>query len=327
MRLPNGPVASLVLGLGTCLSAGCAGDAARTPGDAVSGLYGILIDAHVTGAPTPDQLTALAPFLSEELVELLGAAGALRDSAAAADPDEKPPFADGDLFSSLFEGPTSLDVQDPAPDARRLAVRFTRGDEPTVRWTDTVVVAEEGGRLVVDDVVYAGDWDFANRGTLRGTLRSGLEARSADWTLRLDGIGAIRVGMTVREVEALLGGSARIERIEPGDVCAYAYLSSVPEGISFMLAWDTVVRVQVDTPGFHTGAGVGAGSTEASVLERYAGLIRVEPHPYTGPEGHYLIVDDPARPGFRLIFETDGRVVTGFRAGRLPEADLIEGCA
>jgi len=146
------------------------------------------------------------------------------------------------------------------------------------------------------------------------------------WTVRVDGMGVVQVGMTIVEVERLVGGAARIERIEPDEACGYAYSAALPAGTSLMLSGDTVVRVNVDTKGIRTEAGVEVGGTEAGTLERYLGIVRVEPHPYTGPEGHYLIVDDPAHPQFRLIFETDGKVVTSFRAGRRSEVDLIEGC-
>lgn len=144
--------------------------------------------------------------------------------------------------------------------------------------------------------------------------------------LRFDGIGPIRVGLPIAEVERLVGATARIERIEPGDECGYAYLPPLP-GLALMLAGDTVVRVDVSGTHIRSEAGAGVGTPEADVLARYRGMVRVESHPYTGPEGHYLIVDDPSRPGLRMIFETDGRVVTDVRAGRPQETDLIEGCA
>jgi len=302
-----------------------------SPADVVAGLYAMLIDSAVTGAPTRPQLAAISPYLSAELRGLLDEAAALRDAEAAAHPDEKPPFAEGDLFTSLFEGPTGLAILASGDGAaeRRVVVQFSDDRAtPAVTWTDTVAIVEEAGRLVVADVVYGGTWDFANRGSLLETLHGNLHPPARpDWTLRLDGIGPVRVGMTLAEVERLLGGTTRIERIEPGDECGYAYLSAMPAGLSLMLAGDTVVRANVDTTGFRDAAGVAVGSAEADVLSRYQGRVRVEEHPYTGPEGHYLIVDDPARPGFRLIFETDGRMVTSFRGGRLPEVDLIEGCA
>jgi hypothetical protein len=152
-------------------------------------------------------------------------------------------------------------------------------------------------------------------------------APAAAWVLRFDGIGAVQVGMALAEVERIMGEAARIERIEPGERCGFAYFASLPAGVALMLDGDTVVRVDVSIAGVLTEAGAGLGSAESDVVNRYAKMIRVEPHPYTGPEGHYLIADDPAHPHMRIIFETDGSVVTGMRAGRIPEVDLIEGCA
>jgi hypothetical protein len=94
-------------------------------------------------------------------------------------PNEKPPFADGDLFSSLFEGPTSLIVlangDDAGDPSGHLAVQFTHDrSTPAVTWTDTLVIGQRAGRLVVADVIYGGTWDFATRGSLLETLRSAL---------------------------------------------------------------------------------------------------------------------------------------------------------
>ena len=329
----------VILNLGVCalLSASCSTGGTATPGDPIQALYGIVIDSLVSGAPTEAQLAAMTPFLSGELHELLQGASARRNRDIEEFPDEEPSYADGSLFTSLFEGPTSLAILADAggTDSRRLAVRFTYDRvPPSITWIDTVVVVEEDGRLVVGDVVYGGDWAYANRGSLLGTLRASLrpnplagDSPSTPWTLRLDGFGPVRVGMTLAELEPLLGGTVRIERIEPEDSCGYAYLSALPAGTSVMLDGTTVVRVNVDTTGIVTESGIGVGDAELDVLARYAGRIRVEEHPYTGPDGHYLIVEDPARPGFRLILETDGRIVISFRAGRLPEVDLIEGCA
>lgn len=310
--------------------AGC-GQAARTePAAPVHGLYGALIERRVTGAPSTEQLARISPHLSTELRTLLDSARAVREAEVATHPGEKPLLSEGDLFTSLFEGPTAFDPLPgiPASDGHLVPVRFRDGrPSPPVEWTDTVVVIREAGTPVVADVRYGGTWDFANRGSLRTSLRLALRPDGfANWVLEMQGIGPIRIGMTVAHAAGLLG-TPRIDRIEPEDACGYAWFPRAPEGVSFMLAGDTLVRTNVDTTGFRTATGVGVGSRETEVLAAYAGMVRVEPHPYTGPEGHYLIVDDPAVSGFRMIFETDGTVVTSLRAGRLPEVDLIEGCA
>lgn len=149
---------------------------------------------------------------------------------------------------------------------------------------------------------------------------------TAAWRLDMDGIGPGRVGMTVASLERLLG-AAKVDRIEDGDVCGYADFANLPEGVSFMVARDTIVRANVDAAGVRTAEGLGVGSTEAEIKAVFGNRVTVELHPYTGPEGHYLVITDPSRPNFRMIFETDGKVVTSFRAGREPEVRLIEGCA
>jgi hypothetical protein len=75
-----------------------------------------------------------------------------------------------------------------------------------------------------------------------------------------------------------------------------------------------------------TEAGAGVGDSEARIRSLYPGL-EVEPHKYV--EGHYLIVRPPAAvdSNYRIIFETDGKRVTSYRAGRMPEVRWIEGCS
>ncbi|MGQ0538137.1 MAG: hypothetical protein ACT4R6_04255 [Gemmatimonadaceae bacterium] len=51
------------------------------------------------------------------------------------------------------------------------------------------------------------------------------------------------------------------------------------------------------------------------------------PHKYTGPTGHYVIVQTTGDTLHRLIFETDGSRVVRFRAGRSPAVDYVEGCS
>jgi hypothetical protein len=356
------------------LASGCGArpQPSSSPADAVRALYAELMDRRVSGAPTEDQLVALRPLISTELHDLLREARRLRDDEADAHPDEKPPFAEGDLFTSLFEGATGFEIigdeggrdgagRDGAggDDLHRIPVRFSYGREtPAFVWTDTVVVLRERGRWVVGDVRYGGAWDFANGGGLVDGLRGALEDDAADaadaanaanmadpashetesgsagdgvagspLVLRFDRLGPVRMGMTVAQVRGALGGTARVDRIDPGESCGHVVFSALPEGLSFMVAGDTVVRAEVRVPGVWAEGGGAVGMLEAEVLSRYRGRVRVEPHPYMGPEGHYLVVDDAARRGLRMIFETDGSRVTAVRAGRLPEVDLIEGCA
>ena len=152
--------------------------------EAVSLFYTALAKLRPSGAPTPEQRNELAPLMSMELVDLLQRADAARAAARAAAPMEKPPFTDGDLFSSLFEGPTAFTVGEPQTGAAgewRVPVTLTHSmgaaDTKPTQWTDTIVLREESGRFVVTDIAFGGQWDFANKGALLAGLRAGLEGQ------------------------------------------------------------------------------------------------------------------------------------------------------
>ena len=156
---------------------GCAGGSASTVEEVVRQLYTVRRASHMTGAPAPSELTAMTPYLSAELVTLLRQARELHDAEAARSPGDKPAFAEGDLFSSLFEGPTAWEVLADSVEgtSHRLAVRFTyEAEPPAVHWIDRVVVIRERGWLVVADVEYGGDWDFGNKGALVSSLKAAL---------------------------------------------------------------------------------------------------------------------------------------------------------
>lgn len=160
------------LALGASLAA-CAPKAKVAPGAVVEGFYAQLLSLPIYGAPDSAQVARIAPVFSDSLVAEFRAARRLADSAATAHPDEKPPFADGDLFTSLFEGPTSFFVmgtQDGPP--TRVLVHFEhREGNSSVEWVDTVYVARRDTSWVITDVAYGGTWPMAARGRLTGRLR------------------------------------------------------------------------------------------------------------------------------------------------------------
>ena len=145
--------------------------------EVVEQFYAATIAQQVAGAPTAPQLDALAPFLSDTLRALLAAARQRSQADSAREPHEKPAFADGDLFSSLFEGPNVVEVlADSARGSLQVAtVRMTStGATPPVTWTDRVLLTRRGNRYVIDDIEYGGQWGFASKGSLRASLVAGL---------------------------------------------------------------------------------------------------------------------------------------------------------
>lgn len=147
-----------------------------------------------------------------------------------------------------------------------------------------------------------------------------------DSTAHASGFGPVRTGMTVAEAEHALGAPLVLlgPRMEP---CHYLAVDGQP-GVAFMIIDGRIARVDVRRHAtVQTAEGAGIGDTEARIHALYPGRVEVQPHKYA--EGHYLIVTPaaPADSAYRLIFETDGKRVTTFRTGRLPEVGWVEGCS
>jgi hypothetical protein len=143
------------------------------------------------------------------------------------------------------------------------------------------------------------------------------------------GIGSVRVGMTINEVQRVAG--VRLVQTPSGGEeygCFYYEPSSSPSGVSFIVTNGRIARVDINNPRIATIRGVGIGDTENRIKSVYSRQIQVTPHTYmTG--GHYLtfIPKDSADKNYRIVFETDNNRVIQYRAGRLPEVEYVEGCA
>ena len=148
-------------------------------------------------------------------------------------------------------------------------------------------------------------------------------------TVTGDGFGALRFGMKVAEAEAALGH--KLVPLNPDDVddeaCRYYRPEGALPGLSFMTENGVVVRLDVeDTQEIKTDTGAKIGDGEPHVLELYKGRVEVQPHKYTGPEGHYLVVKG-GDGKVQLVFETDGAKVLNYRAGVEPQVQYVEGCS
>jgi len=158
------------------------------------------------------------------------------------------------------------------------------------------------------------------------------EADDTAWTVRFDGAGPLRVGMTFDEARAALGGDLRMSDLVVGmdegpGRCDHPLSARLPAGAMVMVEGRRVVRVEVDSGAVATAEGARIGDTEERIQQLYPGRVTVQPHKYT--DGHYLVVR-PAEASdttHLLVFETDGRVVQRFRGGQKPQVEYVEGCA
>jgi hypothetical protein len=141
-----------------------------------------------------------------------------------------------------------------------------------------------------------------------------------------DGFAGVKFGMKVAEAEAVLG--QRLKSIGEGEGnCSYVEPDGANKGMLFMVVDGTIARLDVqENITIVTDTGAKIGDTEQHVLDVYKGRTAVQPHKYTGPEGHYVLVlgaDGKAQ----IVFETDGGKVVSYRAGRQPEVEWVEGCS
>ena len=85
-----------------------------------------------------------------------------------------------------------------------------------------------------------------------------------------------------------------------------------------------IARFDVSETGYATDIGAKVGDTEDEIKRLYERMFKVSPHKYV--DGHYITIEMKGGK-YGIIFETDGKHVTSFRAGRFPEVGYIEGCS
>ena len=170
---------------------------AATPQAAVTGFLNWRINSQITGTPDAEQLEAMAPYISAELHGLLQKAReeyeGIRPSPLALSrerergsrlkpslKERKRLLGESDLFSSMFEGPTSFSMGDVETqgDEHVVSVRFMSGRQlPAINWIDRVRVVQENGHYVVADVEYANHWSLGSHATLLGVLQGAAARR------------------------------------------------------------------------------------------------------------------------------------------------------
>jgi hypothetical protein len=146
--------------------------------------------------------------------------------------------------------------------------------------------------------------------------------------LGTNGLGPVLVGMTVAQAQQASGRRFTTGEASEGSSCTYSRPAGL-SGVSFMVIDGVIARVDVDRESqVTTFRGAKVGDSEARIKSLYGSQITVEPHQYVRG-GHYLVFvpRDRADRDFRVIFETDGKKVTRFRSGRLPEVSYVEGCS
>ncbi|HUQ80214.1 MAG TPA: hypothetical protein VM076_03690 [Gemmatimonadaceae bacterium] len=147
---------------------------------------------------------------------------------------------------------------------------------------------------------------------------------STAWTVTPSGVGPIRVGMTADDLRRVAGDFT--VPVGAGE-CTYVRPANAPSGVAVMLASGSVARVDVDSTGVQSDAGVAIGDSASRASTAYAGRVSTTPHKYV-QGGQYLTVRSasPADSSLRIVFESEAGRITRFRSGRVPEVEQVERC-
>jgi hypothetical protein len=146
--------------------------AQASPRSVASEFYTLVIRNHPVGLPNARQMRSFRPYLSRGLRSLFNRARKEQAEAMRAHPDDKPPNADGCLFSCLFEGPKRFRLGRSRVARRFAYVKIRQSEEPdgAFSWADTLVLVKENGRWLVWDIRMGCDWPFRMGPSLRVML-------------------------------------------------------------------------------------------------------------------------------------------------------------
>lgn len=139
------------------------------------------------------------------------------------------------------------------------------------------------------------------------------------------GIDVVTFGMTITQAERALEGTL-VAVTEPFETSCYQVRpGGGPTGVELTVTAGTIERVDVTTDMITTRSGAGVGMSEEDLFALFSERLTSE----ASSGGGNTVVFTPADPGdaaFRVIFETDGTVVTSFRAGRVPQVEPTTPC-
>jgi hypothetical protein len=140
------------------------------------------------------------------------------------------------------------------------------------------------------------------------------------------GLGPVRIGMTEAQVRGVVAGEMESTRDVSEEDCYYLILKG--RGLGFMILHSRLARIDVMSGEWRTQSGAHIGSTEDEIRKLYGAAVQEVQHHYD-PQGKYMSVSpqEGAYKGFEVLFETDGKVVTNFRAGTVEAVPLVEGCS
>lgn len=127
-------------------------------------------------ARVKDDEAATRALLTPSLLKEIAEAERRNDIIAKEAPDDKPPLGDGIPYEAFQDAVATCipGAEDEMSGRRRIGLTYTYASAQE-QWTDRLVLANEGERLLVDDIMFANVADGTEDLTLRQVLLSAFD--------------------------------------------------------------------------------------------------------------------------------------------------------
>ena len=156
--------------------------------------------------------------------------------------------------------------------------------------------------------------------------------------LTAEGLGALKIGMTLAEVTAAAGPDSNPGAVGGADpqACDEFHPERAPDGVIVMIEQGVLTRISlIRAATLKTDRGFGIGSQGSAIKAAYGGGVVAQPAKYEAAPAEDLFVwanggstsyvTDAMARGVRYEIGTDG-LVKAVRAGG-PSIQLVEGCS
>jgi hypothetical protein len=144
--------------------------------------------------------------------------------------------------------------------------------------------------------------------------------------LTQNGLGSMRLGMTVNQAQRRTGQQIQNNLFTPGDTsCGIAQLFPESLGVNMQTTNLRIWVINVTQPGITTRAGIQLGDTAQDLRRAYRSRLRSHPNKYTPKARDYWVAFPRNR---KLVFYANPQgQITQISSGRKPEIDFVEGCS
>jgi hypothetical protein len=141
-----------------------------------------------------------------------------------------------------------------------------------------------------------------------------------------NGLGSIRLGMTVTQAQTRTGQRIENNLFTPGDdTCGIAQLFPQSLGVNMQTTHTRIWVINVSSRGISTRSGIQVGDRVPALRRAYGSRLRSEPNKYT-PKARDYWVSFPHNRKIKFYANPRGRIGQ-ISSGRKPEIDFVEGCS